>query len=446
MTDKSNYRPISILPVVSKLYERVMQKQIADFIDKHLYVNMCGYRKGYSTQYALLTLLEKWKLILDKQGYAGAIIMDLSKAFDTINHELLLAKLHAYGFDKKALLMINSYLSNRWHRTRINSSFSTWEEVLHGVPQGSVLGPLLFNIYFNDLFYTLDETNASNYADDTNLHACDIELSNLLRRLEHDAHIAIEWFESNYMQLNKGKCHLIIIGNHYEHLWVNVGETRIWESEMEKVLGVNIDSKLNFDYHVDTLIKNAGKKVTILARMSNILNFHKLRIIMKSFFDSQFSYCPLVWMFCSRTHNNRINKLQERALRIVYKDDISTFQQLLNHDNSVTIHDRNIQLISIEMYKVKNNISPSSLSDFVDIRATTYNLRNKPDFQKNRGNTVHYGTESIRVIAPKIWDLIPNDIKRSSSINSFKSKIKSWKTDKCPCRLCKTYISNVGFL
>ena len=180
--------------------------------------------------------------------------------------------------------------------------------------------------------------------------------------------------------------------------------------------------------------------------MSNILNFHKLRIIMKSFFDSQFSYCPLVWMFCSRTHNNRINKLHERALRIVYKDDISTFQQLLDYDNSVTIHDRNIQFISIEMYKVKNNISPSSLSDFVDIRETTYNLRNKPDFQKNRGNTVHYGTETIRVIAPKIWDLIPNDIKWSSSINSFKSKIKNWKTDKCPCRLCKTYISNVGFL
>ena len=99
---------------------------------------MCGYRKGYNTQYALLLLLEKWKRILDKQGYAGAILMDLSKAFGTINHDLLLAKLHVYGFHKKSLLLIKNYLSNRWHRTRINMSFSSWEELLSGVPQGSV--------------------------------------------------------------------------------------------------------------------------------------------------------------------------------------------------------------------------------------------------------------------------------------------------------------------
>ena len=132
-------------------------------------------------------------------------LLQLSKALDTINHELLLAKLHAYGFDSNYLLLIKRLLTNRWHKTKINTSFSSWKELLQGVPQGSVLGPLLFNIYFNDLFSFLEETVASNFADDTNIYACDIDLSNLLRRLEHDSLIAIDWFENNYMKLNRDK-------------------------------------------------------------------------------------------------------------------------------------------------------------------------------------------------------------------------------------------------
>ena len=173
-----------------------------------------------------------------KGGFAGAILMDLSKAFDTINHELLIAKLEAYGFGDNALETMRSYLSDRWQRTKVNTSFSTWKELLCGVPQGSVLGPILFNIYSNDLFYQLFDV--CNFADDTTLYACDMKLENVLCQLEDNAYTAILWFENNYMKLNQSKCHFLTSGS-AEHLWVKVGDERIWESQSEKLLGLIVD-------------------------------------------------------------------------------------------------------------------------------------------------------------------------------------------------------------
>ena len=144
--NKKNYRPISLLPAVSKIFEQIMEIKLGSFVNEKLFKYMSRYRKGYNTQYTLMVLLGKWKQSLDNHGYAGAVIMDLSKAFDTINPELLIAKLHAYGLTKPALKLLYSYLRNRWHRTKINTSFSTWKELLTGVLQGSILGPLLFNI------------------------------------------------------------------------------------------------------------------------------------------------------------------------------------------------------------------------------------------------------------------------------------------------------------
>ena len=420
-----------------------MYKQISEFFENILSKYQCGFRKGFSSQQCLLAMLEKWRKSLDRGGSFGALLTDLSKAFDCLPHDLLTAKPHAYGFDSKSLKIMNSYLRGRKQRVKICDSYSSWEAILSGVPQGLILGPLLFNIFICDLFFFVTDLDIASYADDNTSYFAANEPHEVIKKLESVSVEFLKWFKNNGMKATTDKCHLLIsLQNDRE---ANIGEIIIKSSNSEKLLGVIIDNKLSFEKHINNLCDKASQKLNALARVSSYVDLPKRRLIMKAFIKSQFGYCPLVWMNHSRTLNNRINRIQERALRIVYNDGKSTFSELFTKDKSVTVHSRNLQISTTEMFKVKNGMAPEIISNIFQINTAVYNLRNS-DFKTENVRTVHYGTESLSFLGPKIWKIVPSEIKTSTSWQIFKNKIKQWVPENCPCRLCKMYIQNVGFL
>ena len=191
--------------------------------------------------------------------------------------------------------------------------------------------------------------------------------------------LAIYGFENNYMKLNTDKCHLIGSCYKHEQVWANIGKDLIWESNDVKLLGITIERDLKFDKNVLKLFSKANQKLSALSRMAKLLSFNKRSTIFKAFVKSQFKYCPFVWMFHSRRTNNKINKLHERALRIVYDDNVSTFDQLLAMGKSYRIHHQNIQRLLTKIYKALHGISGENLKELFVKRGSTISLRSKPE-------------------------------------------------------------------
>ena len=186
-----------------------------------------------------------------------------------------------------------------------------------------------------------------------------------------------------------------MISNRQDDLSINIEGEKIVCEKSVKLLGIQIDNELTFSDHISSICKKVSLKLHALARVSLFMDQDKLRLLMKAFIESQFSYCSLIWMFQSRMLNNRINNLHERALRLVYKDNISTFTQLLQRDNSFSIHDRNLQKLAIEMYKVINNLSPDFMHSLFPIMNNSYNLRRNPAFRIEKFHTTYYGSETL---------------------------------------------------
>ena len=210
-----------------------MYIQIYEYLNKILSKWQCGFRQSYSAQHCLLIMVEKWRQWLDNGGVSGALLTDLSKAFDCKLHDLLIA---AYGFDCNFLQMLQSYLSNRKQGTKINDAYSKYYEILSGVLQGSILGPRLFNIYICDMFYDIDDSDIASYANDNIPYASSSNLDALINKLKETTNNLIQWFRSNHMKANADKCHLLVTGN-YE-VSANINEFEIESSKKEKLLGI----------------------------------------------------------------------------------------------------------------------------------------------------------------------------------------------------------------
>ena len=376
-------------------------------------------------------------------------LTDLSKAFDCIDHKLLIAKLYWYEISLSSINLLSSYLSNGTQRIKINDCFSLRHKIEYAVPQGSILRPLVFSIDLIDLFFICENDDIASYAGDTTPYTCTRDTPTVISELQSTSEKLFNWFEKNHLKANPEKCHLSLSSKF--SIETKIGSVSVKSRQMETLLGVLIDSEVNFKSHISNICSKVSKKLNALGRIAGYITFEKRRMLFKAFIESQFNYRPLIWMLHSRTMNDKINRLHERSLKIVYSDQSSTFEELLERDKTFSIHHKNIQSLAIEIYKFLNGLSPEIMNSMFNLNENNqYSLRNVFELYSHNPRTVKYGKETISYLAPKIWsqtikDHKPQTIKEGTSIHSFKTKISKWKPN-CPCWLCKRCLQHVGFV
>ena len=307
------------------------------------------------------------------------------------------------------------------------------------------------------IFYFVNESQLANYADDNTAYLSKVGIFPFLHTLKSETEIVLDWFKINEMKSNGEKCHLIVAENEHRPAYISNSfiyldkEKELLESEtIVKLLGLWIDNKMAFEEHIKKILTKGNQKLHALMRVAKYMTSEKLRLIMKSFIESQFKYCPLVWMFYSKKIHNRINKLHERALRVVYKnDDDLTFEELLVKDNSFSVHDRNLQKLAELMYKVKNGLCPLPVQNIFTLKDNNRSLRNNENGENwiiPKVRTERRGIETLRYRGPLTWNLLPDDIKSAETLEKFHSKISEWKPQGCSCKRCNPFYQGLGYL
>lgn len=439
--NKDNYRSINLLISLSKILEKVMFKKIYDFMQPQLHKYLSGFRQGHGCSDVLTRMNEDWRKALDNNLNVGIIAIDLSKAFDCMSHCLLLAKLNAYGFSLNSCKLMQSYLVNRKQRVKIGDTFSDWVTNIKGVPQGSILGPLLFNIFINDLLYLEVNSKIYNYADDNTLSFTHTDIKEIHIKLKADCLKVMNWFQINNMKANADKFQVMFLYKKDSEIIpsLEIGDCSIQASSSIKILGIEIDDKLNYDIQANDTCNQASKQVNALKRMKHYVDKECKTLIYNSYISSNFNYCPIVWMFSSKANLDKMDKTNKRAMRFLTNDHESNYEDLCKQEKQLNVYRKCIKAVAIQMFKIKNGLSPDYVNELFTRREVNYEMRDSNNFNIPRYKTVKYGKRSLIYYAPKLWTNLPIHVKDAISLRTFKSAVTKWLQE-------LDDISNINFL
>ena len=434
-----NYRPISLLSCFGKILEKLVHKQMITFINKHkiLYIYQYGFREKYSTTFALIDIIDKIKDALDNNEYAIGIFLDIKKAFDCIDHALLLSKLDHYGFRGHINDFLQNYLSSRSQFTIINNTCSTTENIYYGVPQGSILGPLLFLIYINDIQYVTTNTELRLFADDTALFMHNRDLDILTENITHEMANVKDWFISNKLALSLNKSNFILFhskrknpANHMNK--IVVGSDAIHRVTNTKYIGLILDENLSWGPHINGICKSLHKFFGIFYNIRNFINASIARNIYFTTIYSRIQYGIEIYGSASKTLLNKLQIMQNKLMKILlrYNRRHST-NDLHNEMKILKVEDIYHRSLLTFVYKciIEEPIDP--FKHYFNLRTSihNYNTRGQSDIHCRRTNTM-IGQTTVRYKGATLWNRLNHELRGATSVAAFKNNVTTQLLEK----------------
>ena len=336
-SDINNYRPISVIPVVSKVLEKLVYDQLYHYLNDNKLLSSCqsGFHSLHSTIIALLEATNSWSVNIDHGFLNGVVFIDLKKAFDTIDHEIILHKMSYFGADQETITWFQSYPSNRTQRCNVNGRLSTPRTITCGVPQGSILGPWLFLMYINDLPNCLRKASPRMFPDDTNITLTTKPLTELKLALTPELSNLNCWLRANRLSLNVAKTALMIIGSRQrlntqcDEVDIRIDDEMIKRVNLTKSLGLTIDDRLSWSNHVDEICRKVSSAIGALKRIRPFISANTALQIYNALILPHFDYCSPVWDCLSGQSSDKLQKLQNRAARVITKLPFDTSSNLL---------------------------------------------------------------------------------------------------------------------